>query len=1581
MKRLSAIGVLATVLVLSAPPGADGARTHAPALPAPAPAAAGPHRIAAAATPSDERELRLGRAALLARAHDLNGVVAQLEPIDFTAPAFPGADRAAFLLAQAWLQLGDGARFDALAHVVAAWPQSSAAPRWLALEARLAHAAGGVPADSVPGLLPESERAAAATMRAAAAAMASGGDADALLARVPEGSRYTARALHLRGLLALERGDATGGEDLLRSALDVDTTYEARRELAQSLAAQDIDHERWAAALVRYTAIDHDWNAQHDALARLRASGDYRYVWLAWASRPDSSGTLVLDPAPVLAAAFAILANGAGTVPEPAAPDAPVMRVDQAPNVLRPATERWSAVAASANAVESARGTLERARWDVAHEAARLADQRRYLGLGLDSLRREDARMAPRQHLLDSLAARIDATDRQLRSVRDQEAARVARRTAALLEACARQGAWIRGLEQLYVKGPDSAQYVRAPQGFPSAAAALEAEAALASAIRALSANVAHAAPGWLATSYERSWSPRLLDRAESQAAEIGRQRQFAHVLDRSIDSSVVAARTSDELTGAQARLAAAVRTADSATSADAALRVAVAREAVERTLTAMEREREGIDYGRAAALYALAVRLGAADSAQAAATAAASPDGELEDPETAQWRAAALPALQAFLVQHPASDSRGEMRFRLADLELVAARQRFREQMAEFVRRQSGGQGAGLTVPVLDPSRALALYRRILAEDGGFAHLGAVRFNAGMILADAGDPEAGRFFAELVATAPHSAYAQEAWLRMGDMAFDGKRYAESVERYGHAAFGADPTLAVIASYKLGWAHFNQDHFEPAADAFRSVLDLYAAHRADVHVDIESEADAYLVHALAGAGGAPAFARHFDRVGECPYARHVLMALGQQYRRYGEFPDAAAADQLVLDRYPTSPEALVAAQRMVETWQRADHADRMREAQLALAPRFAPGGAWYAAQDGDSLKSAGEAFAHAAWLAVAQAQHARARASGKPDDWRAALASWQNVLAHWPHEPGAGSIRMTAGEACARLGDPAGAMRWYAEAADGANDSLAAAALVQRVATADAWYESTRGTAATGRDSLAQVVLAAGDALLERAPQHPRAADVTWRQSQLAVAHGWTERADADLEHMATRYPSDRRAPLSATQRGEVLFRANRFDEAGPAFEAALAAAQAQGRDSLVRIAQRALPVCAYRAADAAVAADSNAYAKHAERFEQVATRWPAYELAPLAQYRAGLAYARAHKLKDSARAMQVLLEEYPHCTYAGDARLQIARAFEELGDRQQAAQAYLAFSRLETDRENAAAAWLKAAELVAADGHERGADSLRLEYIRRWPADVEGAMAIMEALARRDLAGVGPGHPVSALLGRAPRAGARTAAPPVSYLADYLARAAAQPKLASRDVIAQVRFLQGEESATAFAALRLTQPLAGSVPAKKALLDTVLVRYRRTADLGVAVWAHAAAFRIGETLQGFASSLETSEPPADLAGDDLRAYRNVLAEKASVFSIRGDEVWSQLLRQQNPDSTGDAWVQQARAALSQRLARRFLFHPEVTFPVLEANGPAHAHEPDPSAATPADSAAPTSRTARAVGRREGAPR
>jgi tetratricopeptide (TPR) repeat protein len=1400
-----------------------------------------------------------------------------------------------------------------------------------------------------------------------------GDDARALLAGVPQGSRYRSRAQQMLGLMALEAGDRESGERLLTGALAGDSTGSDWREVAMALAGQDLDQAHWDDAARRYRGIDEDWSHQRDSLESALHAGSFDALWQAWKSQPALEGALVVDELPSRILSDQLAKDSADLSRRPATAEPP-LSVGTAPSAPLPAPPPadWERVMASERALADARGELQARRWDLDRERDRLAEQRRYLGTGSTELSAQTARLLAVAGILSSLGTTLDSLDARLRAVRDQERERVARRAAAIHEETQRNLAWARGMRQLYVDTPDSRRALAHPDGYAAPDSVLDRETALALAAQGAADSLATRTPGLLQRSYLEAWRPGLIDREISVSQDAVQTLSRAHDIQKQVDSSVVLAWKSPRLDHLESQVAALEPAVDSLTAQDQTLHDQVARSTIERAVAALDDEREGIDYGLAAAAYGMSVHLSQADSTLNTPAVVQSQDGaradsasatadESEDSSSVAQRAEAIARLTRFLERHPNSPSRAEMRFRLADLDLIEARRVFREQMAAYMKE---GPGRGKSLPVLSHDAALSLYRKILAEDPDFAHRDAVLFNAGMILADEGDPEAASFFKQLVTGHAASPYVQEAYLRMGDMAFNDRHFSDCVALYQSAAACSDPTLAVIALYKMGWAHFNEDRFDDAAHAFGAVLDRYQGpDRAAIRVDIEGESRTYLVFSLAGAGGAPAFAKYFDGLGRRPYERGLLVALSQHFRRYDQYPQAAEVDELFIRRYALDPDALAAAQRLIENYLRSNRPAEAEQTRLEMAANFAPGGAWANGQTDDSTRTAGSTFARSCWMSLAFEHHRRAREGGGTAEWRQALDLYHTVLAHWPNDPEVTALQLNAGEAATELGDYAGALGHYDAAAKSGVDSVATVALLQRVAVTDQWYESTRRGAAgsatgTGSDSLAQAVIAAGDALLAHRSSDPHAADIVWRQSQLALAHGWHDLAIQKLDQLATHYPEDKRAAVAASQKGDALFMDGKFELAGPAFEAALEIARRAGRDSLARHDEQAIPVAYFRAAEAAVSGDSTDYTKHAELFQRVATRWPNYEYAHLAQYRAGLSYLKAGRTRDAVDAMQALVDHFPKSEYVRDAHLQIARTWEAAGDREKAADAYLAFARDFPADSSAKPAILQAGDLLAAAGLTERSDQVRSDFVKHHPEEVESNMEIMEDMAKRELAAVGPGHPLSALLPPAPRPrakGAAVAAPvaaaPASHLAAYLALAAKHPKLASRSVVAEVRFLEAEESRPAFEAARLAQPLPKSLRAKQKLLDSLVARYRRTTQVGVPEWSHAAAFRIGEALVGFGESLEQSERPADLKGEDLRGYEDVLLEQAQAFYEKGEGVWSELLKQAGKDGGSDTWIAQARSALWPRLAKRFFFRPEVDFPLVAASASDHAHD------------------------------
>jgi hypothetical protein len=105
--------------------------------------------------------------------------------------------------------------------------------------------------------------------------------------------------------------------------------------------------------------------------------------------------------------------------------------------------------------------------------------------------------------------------------------------------------------------------------------------------------------------------------------------------------------------------------------------------------------------------------------------------------------------------------------------------------------------------------------------------------------------------------------------------------------------------------------------------------------------------------------------------------------------------------------------------------------------------------------------------------------------------------------------------------------------------------------------------------------------------------------------------------------------------------------------------------------------------------------------------------------------------------------------------------------------------------------------------------------------------------------------------------------------------------------------------------------------------------------------------YSRASAHRIGQTLIHFGDALVTSERPTGLSEDALLAYDEVLEEQAWEFFDRGEDVWSELL-QQTREAKEDPgqWIARTREALWPRLAWRFLYRPEVDYPLVAAVPP-----------------------------------
>jgi len=234
----------------------------------------------------------------------------------------------------------------------------------------------------------------------------------------------------------------------------------------------------------------------------------------------------------------------------------------------------------------------------------------------------------------------------------------------------------------------------------------------------------------------------------------------------------------------------------------------------------------------------------------------------------------------------------------------------------------------------------------------------------------------------------------------------------------------------------------------------------------------------------------------------------------------------------------------------------------------------------------------------------------------------------------------------------------------------------------------------------------------------------------------------------------------------------------------------------------------------------------------------------------------------------------------------------------------------------------------------------------MKSRFIARFPGEVETVMEIRAERAEKELADINAGATtLSSLLAVAPG----SSGAPTSELGAYLELARAHPEQASPSILARVAYLDAEGSHADYAAMRLTQPLPAAIEKKKAAMESLLAKYEQCASYGVAEFTRASAHRTGQVLIEFGDALVASERPDGLSEEDLDAYDAVLEEQSWAFYDRGEDVWSDLLRQVGTaaDDPG-AWVARTREALWPRLAQRFLHRPEVDYPLVMATPPEH---------------------------------
>lgn len=813
------------------------------------------------------------------------------------------------------------------------------------------------------------------------------------------------------------------------------------------------------------------------------------------------------------------------------------------------------------------------------------------------------------------------------------------------------------------------------------------------------------------------------------------------------------------------------------------------------------------------------------------------------------------------------------------------------------------------------DVGEAITMYRRILREHREHVDVAEVTYQLARAHDLAGAlAESLRTLDALAAEYPNWRLIEEVHFRRGELRFslkefDGAREAYSVllRRFPDTAF------AVQSRFKLGWALFKLGEYRQALPHFFFVLDTTLgsteAARAATLKEKQLLDDTFRAVSLTFSylRGAESIAAFFERHGARAYELEVYRNLARYYLDQERFLDAANTYRAALRRFPERPDAPALLASAVDVYKRGDFPSLAYPAQEEFVRRFGPRSAyWQERQAAGEGRVAGRLQGYLAELAGRE--HARAQASGEPEDYRAAVGWYEQFLEAFPDSAEAPRQHRLMAEALFDAGDLERSAEEFERVAYGRPATAEAAKAGYMALLA---YQKLQEAAAgsPAKRAWAERLLQSGDRFVAA---FPRAAEANRVLARMAEDQLWLERY-ADVEATTERLLEGDAAPQlqrrAWTARAHALFALQRYAEAEPAYGEALRRVPAgdDGRAKLYR--RRAVAV--YRQAEAHQAQGDAAGA--VEDFLRVRAVAPDLPMAANAEFDAATLLLRTEQWGRAIPVLERFRRTYAQHPLQREIPAKLAVAYEHAGRPLDAARILEQIADRDAEREAARQALWRAAELRERAGDLGAATETLTRYIERFAEPFEAAVEARRLLAdwaRRTGAPERRAHWLRAIVRVHDEAGAvRT--PRTRYLA------------------AQAALELADEQARRFDDIGLRLPLDNSLKRKTRAMERASRAYGKVAGYEVAEFLAAATFRIAELYRKMAKAIMDSERPGDLAQLEREQYDILLEEDALPFEDKAIE-----LHHLNVGRIGDGlfnpWVERSLSALKRLAPARY---------------------------------------------------
>jgi len=837
-------------------------------------------------------------------------------------------------------------------------------------------------------------------------------------------------------------------------------------------------------------------------------------------------------------------------------------------------------------------------------------------------------------------------------------------------------------------------------------------------------------------------------------------------------------------------------------------------------------------------------------------------------------------------------------------------------------------------------PLEAIALYNKLLSDYPSYKNSDQVLYQMARVYDELGrSDEAMETMERLIGANPNSIHFDEVQFRRGEYYFTRRKYRDAENAYSAIiGMGTRSSYYELALYKLGWTFYKQELYDEALQKYMALLDYKVSSGYDFDQTHEEEderrvADTFQVISLSfsNLGGPDIVKEYFSTSGTRSYEDRVYGNLGEYYLTKLRYDDAAKAYRAFVTLHPFHRTAPRFSMRVVDTFTKGGFPKLVLESKRDFASRYGlSADYWQHFKPEESPEVM--AYLKTNLKDLATHYHAQYQGADKADEklanYKEATRWYGDYLKTFPTDVDSPPINYELADLLFENKDFGEAARQYERTAyDYPVHTQSAAA---GYAAVYAYRQQLKTVSAASpvnepqQLSVKRDTVASSIKFADKFPDHAQAASVLGAAADDLYNMKDYRAAIESAQHVIDTWPAAepdiRRSAWIVVAHGS--FDVAEYPQAENAYTQVLKATPETDNSHAAFVDNLAASI--YKQGE--LANDAEDYRAAADHFLRIRSAAPTSTIRASAEYDAGAALIRLKDWPAAVSVLEAFRSTFPEHKLKLEATKQIAFAYRENGQLENAAGEYNNIVSQSTDPALRSEALLVAGDLYSQSNSRDRALDAYVRYVNEFPKPIETALETRLKIADMYKAS----HDDSLYQQE------------LKQIVRIDAGAGKERTGRTRTIAGGSALFLAEQVYRDFTTVKLRQPFEASLQEKQKRMNSTIDAMDQLVDYEIASVTSAATYYMAETYFDFSKSLVESERPTDLKPADLEEYEMALDEEAFPFEEKAIGVHEKNMELLHA-GVFNSWTEKSLGRLADLMPGRYAKHEKSSgFVVLE---------------------------------------